>query len=226
MANKAEESWKTLTPDEKLQRRFQAWLAADGINFVSPDAARDYKARAKRFADAMQLKKPDRVPINPSFGGFAAGYFGYTEREVMYDADKAADVALRGTLEFQTDGKMAAGGAPGRVYDLLDYKLFSWPGHGVGENAGWQFNEGEYMTPDEYDDFIQDPSDYWMTVHLPRIFGVAQPLTQLMPAVYIIEQMHVVANISRYGLPEVQAALEKMMEAGREALAWQQKLAP
>jgi len=222
----AEKPWKSLTPDEKLQRRFQAWLAADGIAFASADAKKEYKARAQRFADAMQLKKPDRVPINPSFGGFCTGYYGYSERDVMYDADKAADVALRGTLEFPTDGKMAAGGAPGRVYDLLDYKLFSWPGHGVGENAGWQFNEAEYMPPEELEVFIQDPSDYWIRVHMPRIIGAAQPLTQLTPAVYMIEQMHVIANISRYGLPEVQASLEKLMQAGREALAWQQKLAP
>ena len=222
----AEKTWKTLTPDEKLERRFAAWLAAGGIDFASMEAERDYKARVKRFTDAMQLRKPDRVPINPSFGGFVAAHYGYSEHDMMYDAEKAADAALRGTLEFQTDGKMAAGGAPGRVFDELDYKLFSWPGHGVAVNAGWQFNEAEYMTAEEYDDFLEDPSDYWIRTHMPRILGALEPFTKLTSAVYMIEQIHVVTNVSRYGLPEVQAALEKLMRAGREALAWQQKLAP
>ena len=219
--------WKSLTPEQKLERRFQAWLAAaDSIKFASPQAEKDYRARAKRFADAVRLKIPDRVPLNPSFGGFAAGYYGYTEQDMMYDADKVADVALRSTLEFPTDGKMGAGGSPGRVYDILDYKLFSWPGHLVGENAGWQFNEAEYMMADEYDDFILDPSDYWLRTHMPRIVGALEPFAKLSPATYMIEQIHVIGYVSRYGLPEVQAALEKLMQAGREIMTWQQKLAP
>lgn len=221
-----EKSWEKLTPDEKLERRFDAWNAAKGINFTSKQAEEEYKARTGRFTDAMQLRKPDRVPISPMFGGFTAGYYGYTEQEIMYDAEKAADATLRGTLEFQIDGKIGVGGAPGKVFDILDYKLFDWPGHGVGENAGWQFIEGEYMMADEYDDFIRDPSDYWTRVHMPRILGVAEPLAKLMPAVYMVEQVHVVANVSRYGLPEVQTALEALMQAGREALAWQEKLGP
>ena len=219
-------SWKALTPDEKLEKRLAAWSEAAGIKFASRQAEKDYKARVKRFTDAMTLKKPDRIPINPSFGGFFVGYYGYTERDVMYDAEKAADVALRGTVEFPTDGKIGAGGATGTPYDLLDYKLFNWPGHQQADTAGWQFLEAEYMPAEEYDDLIQDPTDYWMRVHMPRIFGTLQPFANLSPAVFVIEQVHVMGYVARYGLPEVQAALEKLMQAGRAALAWQQKVAP
>src|SRR3990172_12376249 len=106
MVSQAQSALKALSPDEKMDRRFDAWLAAEGISFASKEAERDYKARVKRFADAIRLKKPDRVPLNPSFGGFAAGYYGYTEKDMMYDADKSADVALRSTVEFPCDGKM------------------------------------------------------------------------------------------------------------------------
>jgi hypothetical protein len=172
------------------------------------------------------LKKPDRVPISPIYGGFFIGYYGYTEREVMYDAEKAADVALRAALEFTTDGKMGAGGATGTPYDLLDYKLFHWPGHGQGDTVSWQFLEAEYMREDEYDDLIQDPSDYWIRVRMPRMFGTLEPFAKLSPAVFVIEQIHVMGYVARYGLPEVQAALEQLMRAGREVLAWHEKLAP
>lgn len=219
-------SWKKLTPDEKMEKRLAAWAAADGIKFASSQAEKDYKARVKRFVDVMKLKKPDRVPINPSFGGFAIGYYGYTEKEVIYDADKAADVALRGNVEFATDGKMAPGAVTAKVHDLLDYKLFSWPGHGVPETAGWQFIEGEYMPDTEYDDLIQDPSDYWVRTHLPRISGTLQAFSKLTSPVFVIEQQHVMPYFARYGMPEVQASMEKVLQAGREAYAWQQKLAP
>ena len=39
---------------------------------------------------------------------------------------------------------------PGRVLDLLDYKMYDWPGHGTGDDASYQYNEAEYMMPDEY----------------------------------------------------------------------------
>jgi hypothetical protein len=218
------ETWQSLSADQKLEKRIQAWLSPPDVTFVSPQAEADYKARAQRLIDAMQLRKPDRVPIVPSLGGLAAAYCGYTHKDMMYDADKAIEVANRCTLEFQFDTKISAGGAGlsvGRVGELLDDRLYSWPGHGVADDNTFQFNEGEYMLADEYDDFIQDPSDFWWRVCLPRVWGAAKPLSRLMPLSQLSED-----SIGRFGSPEVQDALNKMMEAGRLAVAWQSKLAP
>ncbi len=217
------DNWQSLTADEKLERRIKAWLEAPGINFVSSQAKADYKARVTRLLDAMQLRKPDRVPIIPSLGGLAAAYCGYTHKDMMYDADKAIEVATRCTLDFQFDVKIAAGGAGlsiGRVGETLEDRLYSWPGHGVADDNTFQFNEGEYMKADEYDDLIQDPSDFWWRIHLPRLWGAAEPLAKLMPLAQLSED-----SISRFGIPEVQQALQKLMQAGQEAAAWQNKLA-
>ncbi len=219
-----ETPWEALTPDEKMERRFAAWRAAQGIEFVSPEAEQEYKARVARIADALQLKQPDRVPVFLNLGNFAAGYYGYTQQDIMYDVDKAIDVATRCTLEFQVDGKIAAGAFMARTGDILDFKLFSWPGHGVSADSGVQFNEGEYMYADEYDAFIDDPVDFWWRTYLPRIVGVLEPLNQLPTPTFHYNSIP--ANLSRYGLPEVQEALEKLVEAGRQTLSWQQKLAP
>jgi uroporphyrinogen-III decarboxylase len=102
--------------------------------------------------------------------------------------------------------------------------VFDWPGHGLGENAGWQFKEAEYMPAEEYDDFIRDPSDYWTRVHMPRIMGAAAPLARLLSPVSMVEQVHVVASMSPFGLPDVQDALKTFMKAGEEARAWQKKM--
>ena len=218
------ENWEELTPDEKLSRRLQAWVATDDINFVSSQAESEYKARINRILAAIQMKQPDRVPIIPSLGGLAAAYCGYTQKDMMYDADKAIEVATKCTLDFQFDIKIGAGGAGlsvGRVGEALDDRLYTWPGHGVSDDNTFQFNEGEYMKADEYDALIQDPSDFWWRTYLPRVWGAAGPLTKLMPLAQVSED-----SIGRLALPEVQGALLKLIKAGQESAAWQKKIAP
>jgi len=220
--NPNDETWKTLSSDQKLEIRLKAWLSPPDINFVSSQAESDYKTRAQRLMDAMLLKKPDRVPIVPSLGGFAAAYCGYTHKDMMYDVNKACEVALKCTLDFQFDTRIGAGGAGlsvGKVGELLDDRQYSWPGHGVSDENTFQFNEGEYMKAEEYDDFIQDPSDFWWRKYLPRVWGAAGPLAGLMPLAQISED-----SIARLGTAEIQAAFSTLIKAGQEAAAWRKKV--
>lgn len=211
-------AWKTLSPDEKLEVRLAAWLSPPDVKFASPEAEAAYKERVTNIIDAVQLKKtPARVPVLPSFRGFAEAYCGYTHHDIMYDVDKAIDVMTRCTLEFQLDTKAEAAAQQGKVNEILDDQTHLWPGHGLPLDAdGLQYIEKEYMKADEYDAFFEDPSDYHVRTHLPRTWGAAVPLSKLSRLSEF--------NISRFGLPDVQTALMKLMEAGREALAWQQKM--
>ena len=62
--------WKDMTSDEKQEALFAKWISPEGTKFANPQAEKDYKARATRTKDAIQMKKlPDRVPlfILPSF---------------------------------------------------------------------------------------------------------------------------------------------------------------
>jgi hypothetical protein len=141
-----------LTPEEKQEALFQTWLSpkdpqGQDLKFQSPEAAKLYKERVTRIKDAVQLKKrPDRVPVllAPSF--FPVFHSGFTPRDVMYDYDKLATAFKNFTLEFDADAHIGAT-APGsgRLYEILDYKLYSWPGHGVAPEHSYQCNEGEYM---------------------------------------------------------------------------------
>jgi uroporphyrinogen-III decarboxylase len=105
------------------------------------------------------------------------------------------------------------------VYELLDYKLYAWPGHGLPLNAtGIQFIEGEYMTEDEYDLLIKDPSDFWMRVYIPRVFGAFEPWKTLSPFTSIIEAP--AAWFMPYTDPKMQAAAQTLIDVGRELSAW------
>jgi uroporphyrinogen-III decarboxylase len=223
-----EAPWETLTPDEKLERRFAAWLAADGIKFATAEAEASYKSRVINVIDALQLKKtPTRIPVLPNLGGFAETYCGYSSYDVMHDVDKVIDVITRCTPEFDIDTTVGANAQSARVWEILDFKTYVWPGHGLPLDAeGVQFVEGEYMPASEYDAFLDDPTDYYWRTYLPRILGAVEPFGTLGYMPYSGQTASVPSSLSAFGRPEVEQALLKLIQAGKEGAKRQQKMAP
>ncbi len=215
-----------LTPEEKQEALFQRWMnpkdhTGNPLQFQSPEAAQAFKDRIMRIRTAIELKKPDRVPviILPSF--FPVYHAGMTPQEVMYDYGKLHEAFKKFTLEFQPDAHLSATApGPGRMFDILDYKLYSWPGHGVSPEHPYQCNEAEYMKADEYNALIQDPTGYFLSTYLPRVFGALQPLQMLPFFPGILEMYGVGFNFIPFALPPVQSALKALMDAGAEALQW------
>ena len=76
------------------------------------------------------------------------------------------------------------------------------------------------MLPEDYPAFIDDPSDFWFRIYVPRIFGALEPLSHLTPWTNIWEPVTVGPAMIPFGIPPVQEALKKLMEAGNEAMAW------
>jgi hypothetical protein len=212
-----------LSSEAELEEMFGSWLAPQGIDFISREAEKAYRERATRIKDAIQLKMPDRVPVISSVGFSPAYYAGITTREAMYDYDKACQAYEKYTFDFAPDAHHGPYGL-GQVYDIIDYKLFLWPGHGVGVNMPFQCVEAEYMKADEYDALIQDPSDFWMRVYLPRIIGVLEPFSKLSPFHRVIEMGDVSSFVSQYGRPEIRAAFDALFEAGEQAMKWREAL--
>lgn len=217
-----EKKWAEMSPEEKQETRFQKWLSPEGVKFASPEAERTYKERATRIKDAIQMKKkPDRVPVLliPSFA--PAFYSRLTPRDVMYDYEKANNAWKKFYIDFQPDahfGCVAPG--PGKFFDILDLKLYKWPGHGVAPESTYQAVEGEYMKADEYDALMQDPTYFFTTTYLPRIFGALEPFKQLPNLTTYVEMYGTGITFFPYGLPPVQAAFKALLEAGDEALKW------
>lgn len=210
-----------LSPEAKLQWRFELWLSAQGIEFVSPEAEKSYKERVTRIKNVIQLRVPDRVPVCPSAGFFPAHYAGITAEEAMYDYSKLSMAWKKYVSDFEPDTYSGAHYAgPGKAYGILDYRLYRWPGHGTPPDSPYQCLEGEYMKAEEYDALIQDPSDFWMRIYLPRICGTLEPLTKLAPFTGMVEMPFTGSRLVPYGMPEVQAAFKALLEAGREALRW------
>ena len=222
-----EKKWEAMTPDEKQEAQFQKLLnpkdpQGNALKFQSPEAEATYKASITRIKDAVQLKKtPDRVPVTllPSMFPFINA--GMTVQEAMYDYDKCAAAFRKFILEHKPDMHIGAAQAgPGKFYEILDYKLYKWPGHGVAPEHSYQCLEGEYMKAGEYDLLITDPSFYFRNFYLPRVFGSLEGFTMLPPLTGILEIYGVAFNFIPYALPPVQGTFKALFEAGAEALKW------
>jgi uroporphyrinogen-III decarboxylase len=215
----AEKKWADLTPAEKRQQRYVWWLNP-GVKFASPEAEKSYRVRAQRYISAYKVEKPDRVPVSLPLGNWPAYLAGTDLHTVTYDYDKLCQAWKKFYDNFETDLAVTPGMVlPGRVYELMDYKLYSWPGHGLPKSAtGIQFVEGEYMKEDEYDLLIKDPSDFWMRTYIPRVFGTFEPWKTLNPFTSIIEAPG--AWFLPYTRPEMQAAAQKLIDIGKELANW------
>jgi hypothetical protein len=214
--------WGELSPDEKQEALFDRWISPEGVEFASPEAEKLYKERTTRIRDAIQLKKlPDRVPVMliPSFA--PAYYSGLTPHDVMYDYDKTLEAWKRFYVDFQPDthGGCVVPGS-GKFLEILDFKLYKWPGHGVSPDTTYQCIEGEYMMADEYDAFIHNPLYYFYYTWPSRVFGALEPLQTLPPLAGLTEIYGAAGPFVPYGLPPVRAAYESLLEAGAEALKW------
>jgi len=212
-------SWKDMTPAERQAARFERWRNPQDATFSSEEVKNNYQARVNRVVDAITLAKtPDRVPTLSPAGFLPCFLYDVTVKQVMYDADKAVDLWLRFLTEYPTDlAKGPSYCGIGRALEILEYKLYKWPGHNLPDNVGFQAVESEWMRKDEYPLLIDDMSDYWLRYYMPRIFGALEPLAAMLPLNRIIEFPNV-AQLTAFGLPGVREALNKLVDAGEELI--------
>jgi hypothetical protein len=211
--------WSKLTPEQKREERFKRWLSPD-VEFVSPEAEKLYKERTTRFIKAIKLEEPDRVPALLPSGLFPAYYAGMNLQTVMYDYDKLKEAYLKFFNEFEMDSCTGPGLVlPGKVLEMTGHRLHKWPGHGLPANTSlYQYVEQEYMKAHEYDDFLENPTDFWMRVFLPRVVGAFEPFRKLAPFTGMMGLP--IGYYASLGNPDVEAAFKTMIEAGKETLKW------
>jgi len=185
-----------------------------------------FQERNKRINDAIQLKVPDRVPVEMSFGYFPAKYAGMPCSVVYYEPEKWLAAVKKTVVDFQPDGLFYIQAlSPGKALEILDPKTSRWPGHGVPENHGNQAIEGEWMKPDEYDLLLQDPTDFTLRMYLPRVVGAMAPFAkfpQLSAGGFGFNGAMTLAEW--LANPEVAAAIERLQKAGRESIEWRKKI--
>ena len=140
----------------------------------------------------------------------------------MHDYPRAAEAWLNCNRAMQADALIAPifAAIPARAFDVLDVEVLSWPGHGVSKDAGFQYNEKEWMLADEYELLIDDPTDFLLHVWLPRTVAGMKGFGKLAAPLDMVEIVGSPTYLMRWADPEVQASLAKLKAAGEECLAW------
>ena len=177
-----ENKWEIMTWQERREQRFKKWLSPTDVKWSSPEAQKKYQARATRMMKAIKMEIPDRVPVHITGGSMVAYNAGYTLKDVIYDYSKIKPAWIKWLQDYDQDSNDTPMFFSGRVYEILDYKVNKWPGHGLPDTASLQnFVEKEYMQPDEYDLFIKDQFDFGLRCFTPRTWGAFEPLANIPP---------------------------------------------
>jgi len=208
--------------EHKQEERFDVWLSGQGIPFADADAATAYRQRIGLIKDAIQLKHPPaRIPVCPSAGFFPMEYADISMHDAMYDYRALETAWTRYHSDFEPDAYNGPTTiVPGKVLDILDLKLYQWPGHGVAKDAEYQFVEREYMKAEEYQDLIDDPTAFFLNAYFPRIFGTLKPF-EAFPSLPPVNEIPLIPpTFMRFGTADMQKALEALGQAGEEALRW------
>lgn len=215
-----EKKWEELTWKEKREERFKRWLSPD-VKFKSPQAEKAYKERVTRFIKAIKLEEPDRVPVMLPAAFFPAYYAGGNLKKVMYDYQALKSSWLKFMNDFPDMDSFGAPSLvfPGRVLDMLDFKLMKWPGHGLPDDSPtYQYVEGEYMPPEEYDALIRDPADYFLRYFMPRSAGALAPLSKMSPLTAFAGIP--VWYVSQFADPDIRRAYQTIFAAADECAKW------
>ncbi len=217
----AEKAWADMTAEEKRAKRISDWRDPP-VEWASPEAEAEYKARVDRVVAALDLQVPDRVPVNINAGFWPGAWAGLTPYEVMSDTPRALKAWLDFTLEFDADffASPMLYTLPGSAFEALGYDLYSWPGHGVPETAPYQYTEQEWMLDTDYDELIADPSGFMMRTYLPRVAQGFASFKDVPPFMDYIELPFVSSSLLVWASPEMQESLRRLLDAGKIAGEW------
>jgi hypothetical protein len=209
-----------LTPEQKLEQRFERWLNPQHAQFANDVAKGKYQARVNRFIKAIKLEKPDRVPVILPAGSFPLHYSGMTLKEGMHDNQRLIQAYRKFLADFESDtfsSPMMVGSS--KASEMINVLNLKWPGHGLPDNASMpQFVEGEYMKADEYDMFLEDLSDFCLRRYLPRSIGALAPFANFSPTPFILGMAN--RFLTPAVMPQVRAAYQAIIDYGVETANW------
>ena len=135
-----------------------------------------YAERLGRYQAAMALEPVDRIPLASGVTTYAEVYSGNNKQETIYNQEKWLAGEIKFCQDFPTTDTLRTNRIYGPLFDALAVTNYKLPGRDLGVDTQFQFMEKEYMTADEYDQLIANPTEFVVTTAWPRFMaGLAKP---------------------------------------------------
>ena len=137
----------------------------------------------------------------------------------MYDYELTKQIAERVVLEIRSGRLQHAAAVDHRAAHDGSARATSscnGPATASGDNQPFQYLDREYMKADEYDDFLFDPTGYYLHTYLPRVASAFEGFAEL-PVLPGLHYFRLVAGIRGFAQPQVREAFERVMNAAEEA---------
>ena len=184
---------------------------------MTPENQKKCEEKLKRITDAVTLKEPDRVPINPNPQLYAIFHSGYTVAEIVYDSslEKIRNALKKYHADFDPDAgadinSMYAGEGP--IVEKIKSKnlqVAGMPGDPIGVNSLQQFIEFPLLHDEEFNEFSRDRTGWTLKKAMPRMAGLFEPFANLQfgfgEAPRIARQL-----AHSFSQPEVRAMIEEL----------------
>ncbi len=176
-----------------------------------------YQQKLRRIEESIALKRPDRIPTAYMATFWLAKYGEVSHRELMYDIQKGEDILFRSLQELDPDVYMLPhlNTFIGPVMDKLGFKQLQWPGHGVGDHQPYQYLDREYMKAEEFDEFIADPTGFYLAKYLPRVASAFEGF-EALPLFPGLHYTRIVTGVRGFANPAFRRAMAQVMQAGEE----------
>lgn len=177
-----------------------------------------YDTKMQRITDSIALRRPDRIPTAFMASFWLAKYGGISHRRLMYDYEAGEDILRRALRDLDPDIYMLPhlNTFLGPTMEKLGFKQLQWPGHGVGDHQPYQYLDREYMKPEEFDEFIADPTGFYLAKYLPRVASAFEGFENL-PLLPGLHYTRIVTGMRGFAHPAVRKAMAQVMEAGEES---------
>ena len=189
-------------------------------------AAQLREERETRIMDAIRLKKTDRVPIICGMGYFPAKNAGIPCSAAYYDYNAWYKAYKETLTEYHADLIFPQNFQPGKALEILGLHQTRWPGYGgMDPWQGHQAIEVDFMKADEYDAFMEDPSDYMFRRTLPRSSDNLAGIAKLPRLADVSGGFGAQALAHVMGAPDVARAFETLIKAGKEFRKWNRRQA-
>ncbi len=179
------------------------------MDFMPPIAQ-----RGMRIQTAVSLREPDRVPFVPTFNNFYQLGYGVSFGDSMRDVS-TLDGALDAVLDrFEPDLINLPTVFPAPAMERAVSTCCRFPGklYNLGDDVPYQYIDKQFVTDEDFDDFLRDPSWFLFQKVLPQKYAAFGPLAMLNPNAMMNS---VIYSLAAFGAPPMQATLQAMMDTGK-----------